>query len=543
VSAAATPVIAPRRLRCAIYTRKSSEEGLEQDFNSLHAQREACEAYVRSQAGEGWTGIATPYDDGGYSGGSLARPGLAKLLADVDAGRIDIVAVYKVDRLTRSLADFAKIVERFDSRQVSFVSVTQAFNTTTSMGRLTLNVLLSFSQFEREVTGERIRDKIAASKAKGMWMGGNVPLGYDAAGRALTVNPAEADQVRHIFERYLALGSVHALRDELNAQGFLSKRRVTKAGKEIGGLPFWRGALFHLLSNRHYLGLITHKELTHQGTHPAIVEEDLFDKVQARLAQNAGKARRAKAGLGPKAPAAPLAGLVFDDRGNPMASVNARKGKGRLYRYYVSAPLQQGRRQDAGSLPRFPGLALEDLLRARLGALGVLGGGEELASRIERIEVGGRQVLIRLDLADDLAAHVRERLDPEENLDVDEGRGVLTIPAVLRWRGGVKLAVGPRGLAAVETPRVDLALLRALIRAESWKAQMLDGTYKTLNDLALAQDFTDQYARVQIRLAFLSPTLKRAIIEGTMARGTSLGDLAQAATPLAWSDQWLQLQR
>jgi DNA invertase Pin-like site-specific DNA recombinase len=232
-----------KALRCAIYTRKSSEEGLDQSFNSLHAQREACEAFVLSQAGEGWSALAEIYDDGGYSGGDMQRPALQRLMADVDAGHVDVVVVYKVDRLTRSLADFAKIVERFDARGVSFVSVTQAFNTTSSMGRLTLNVLLSFAQFEREVTGERIRDKIKASKQRGMWMGG-----YDAKDRTLVINPAEAATVRHIFQRYLELGSVHALKVELEAQGIISKRQVSASGRVRGGVPFGRGALFHLLS-------------------------------------------------------------------------------------------------------------------------------------------------------------------------------------------------------------------------------------------------------------------------------------------------------
>ncbi len=316
------------RLRCAIYTRKSSEEGLEQDFNSLHAQREACEAYVRSQAGEGWGVLPAQYDDGGFSGGNMDRPGLAQLMADVDARRIDVVVVYKVDRLTRSLADFAKIVERFDAAGVSFVSVTQAFNTTTSMGRLTLNVLLSFAQFEREVTGERIRDKIAASKAKGMWMGGNVPLGYDPHGRTLVINEAEAKQVRHIFQRYLELGSVHILRDELEREGQHSKRWTSRSGKEIGGAVFGRGALFHLLSNRHYLGEIVHKETSYPGLHPAIVDAELFQAVQLRLVQNGGAKRRAKAGLEPHPQAAPLAGLVFDDGATPWRRLAPGRASG-----------------------------------------------------------------------------------------------------------------------------------------------------------------------------------------------------------------------
>ena len=260
-------------LRCAIYTRKSSEEGLEQSFNSLHAQREA---YICSQAGEGWILHAQAYDDGGFSGGNMERPGLAQLLADVEAGKIDAILVYKVDRLTRSLMDFARIVERLDERNVSFVSVTQAFNTTSSMGRLTLNMLLSFAQFEREVTGERIRDKIAASKARGMWMGGGVPLGYDLCDRKLTVNEAEADQGRDIYLRHLRLGSVPALAKELHREGIRSKRRTTQAGKQIGGSRIVCGALYHMLQNRLYIGEIAHRGEIHAGEHASIVERDML---------------------------------------------------------------------------------------------------------------------------------------------------------------------------------------------------------------------------------------------------------------------------
>jgi site-specific DNA recombinase len=258
--------------RCAIYTRKSSEEGLEQDFNSLHAQREACEAFIKSQAGEGWRLVKTAYDDGGLSGGTMERPALQRLLADISRGLVEVVVVYKVDRLTRSLADFAKMVEVFDARGVSFVAVTQQFNTTTSMGRLTLNVLLSFAQFEREVTGERIRDKIAASKQKGMWMGGLVPIGYDVIERRLVVNHTEAETVREIFRRYLELGSVRLLMENLNRRGFRSKVRVAKNGKRSGGNLFFRGALYELLSNPIYIGEIRHKGVRHPGLHEPIVD-------------------------------------------------------------------------------------------------------------------------------------------------------------------------------------------------------------------------------------------------------------------------------
>src|SRR6202521_3626390 len=275
--------IKPTLQRCAIYTRKSSEEGLEQEFNSLHAQREACEAFIKSQRHEGWVCLPDGYDDGGLSGATMERPALQQLLAEIRAGRVDIVDVYKVDRLTRSLADFSKIVEVLDARGVSFVSVTQQFNTTSSMGRLTLNVLLSFAQFEREVTGERIRDKIAASKKKGMWMGGNPPLGYDARDRKLLVNEAEAETVRHIFRRYAELGSVRLLKEELEAQAILSKARLSASGRSWGGNPFARGALYLMLQNRIYLGEIVHKKQHYAGEHAPIIDRDLWEQVQARL--------------------------------------------------------------------------------------------------------------------------------------------------------------------------------------------------------------------------------------------------------------------
>jgi DNA invertase Pin-like site-specific DNA recombinase len=269
---------AKRTVRCAVYTRKSSEEGLEQSFNSLDAQREACEAYILSQRQEGWRVIETAYDDGGYSGGSMERPALKQLLADIDARKVDIVVVYKVDRLTRSLADFARIVQVFDSRNVSFVSVTQQFNTTSSMGRLTLNVLLSFAQFEREVTGERIRDKIAASKRKGMWMGGRVPLGYDLKDRKLIVNPAEAKQVQEIFRSYLEVGCVRKLRTHLEQRRALSKVRISPSGQKAGGGSHSRGALYKLLANRTYIGEISHKEKAYPGEHEAIIDRELWEK-------------------------------------------------------------------------------------------------------------------------------------------------------------------------------------------------------------------------------------------------------------------------
>ena len=302
------------KMRCAIYTRKSSEEGLEQAFNSLDAQREACAAFVLSQKHEGWVVLPALYDDGGFSGGTMDRPALQRLLGDIRAGKVDVVVVYKIDRLTRSLFDFAKIVEAFDARGVSFVSITQQFNTTTSMGRLTLNVLLSFAQFEREVAGERIRDKIAASKKKGMWMGGLPSLGYDVQNRKLVVNEEEAGTVVHIFRRYVELRSVRVLQAELDAAGIRSKRRILADGTPFGGQKLSRGALYLMLQNRIYRGEITHKGNAYPAEHQPIVDKVLWDQVQAILAEN--RVDRAT-GADAKQPSL-LAGLIFDESGERL---------------------------------------------------------------------------------------------------------------------------------------------------------------------------------------------------------------------------------
>jgi site-specific DNA recombinase len=353
-----------RRRRCAIYTRKSSEEGLEQEFNSLHAQREACEAFVQSQRHEGWTCLAQAYNDGGLSGATIDRPALQQLLADIQEGRVDIVVCYKVDRLTRSLADFAKIVEIFDAKGVSFVSVTQQFNTTTSMGRLTLNVLLSFAQFEREVTGERIRDKIAASKKKGMWMGGVPPLGYQCRDHKLIVIPSEAETVQHIFRRYAALGSVRLLQQALDAAGIRSKTWISTAGRRWGGKPLARGALYLMLRNRIYRGEIVHKDQHYPGKHEPIIDEPLWEEVQAKLAANAVERATGERVLSPSL----LAGLLYDGQGHRMTPSHAVK-KGMRYRYYVSQPLINKAREAAPQGLRIAAAEIERIVLSAIGEL------------------------------------------------------------------------------------------------------------------------------------------------------------------------------
>jgi site-specific DNA recombinase len=381
-------------VRCAIYTRVSTDQGLEQDFNSLDAQYDASQAYIRSQMHAGWTMVRSKYDDGGFSGGNTDRPALQRLLEDVRAGKIDIIVVYKVDRLTRSLADFAKLVELFDQHSVSFVSVTQQFNTTTSMGRLTLNVLLSFAQFEREVTSERIRDKIAASKRKGLWVGGMAPLGYDTKDRKITVNEPEVERVRTIFRRYLELRSLHRLMANLRERGIVTKLRTLKSGQTVGGIPFTRGPLAYLLRNRFYVGEVLFKGETLAGEQPAIVDRDLFDAVQSRLNEqvNNHKVSRTKS-------EALLLGRIFDDRGHRMTPSHARK-RGIKYRYYISSALLQGETEQAGTVSRIPANEIEALVvksvRHHLNGPKDIEDTVLIRGHVARVEVQPGQLVIEL---------------------------------------------------------------------------------------------------------------------------------------------------
>ena len=339
-------------LRCAIYTRKSTEHGLELEFNSLDAQREACEAYIKSQASEGWVCLPKQYDDPAFSGGNLERPALQRLLKDIEAGLIDVVVVYKIDRLTRSLSDFARLVDVFDAHSISFVAITQQFNTTTSMGRLTLNILLSFAQFERELASERVRDKVAASRRKGKWMGGTVPLGYDAKDKKLVINETEAKTVRTIFERYVALKSVPRLIEELDRKGIVTKTHQLK-GKVIGGIPFNYGTVLHFLKNRIYLGETGHDGKWFAGEHDPIIDRETFDRVQEIMKGNAVKRSKRRTESG-----ALLTGFLYDDRGNRMSPTYAIK-KGVRYPFYVSTALLKGRKSEAGSIARVSATEIE----------------------------------------------------------------------------------------------------------------------------------------------------------------------------------------
>ena len=533
--------MSPAKLRCAIYTRKSSEEGLEQSFNSLHAQREACEAYVQSQKGEGWSLIRTAYDDGGFSGGNLDRPALKSLMADLEAGRIDVVVVYKVDRLTRSLTDFARIVEAFDRKGVSFVSVTQAFNTTSSMGRLTLNVLLSFAQFEREVTGERIRDKIAASKARGIWMGGNPALGYDIGERRLIINELEAETVRHIFQRYLEVGGVSDLVRDLDSHGVRSKRWLSASGNVRGGLPINRGSLFHTLKNRIYLGEIVHKGVVHRGEHAPIVSRELFDAVQAKLAAHAVVRAHPRSGS-----QAPLKGRVFDEDGAPMSRSVAHGRHGRTFRYYVSAMPKQGARRPEGdeAVRRVSAPQLEALIVERLERLGA--SAPDLGDLVERVDLRAHALRISLR-ADHFTAGfpspkaaleaLRDRLPEGDAIGLDSPR-TLSLVIAMRpvFRGGRTWLVNPAS-GRVAKPAADKQLVAALKRAHQWLGEHRAVPTAKLDVLRTATAPDSSYSRKAIQLALLAPDLQQAILEGRQPAGLSLQQILDRGVPIAWSDQ------
>ena len=514
--------------RCAVYTRKSSEEGLDQTFNSLDAQREACEAYIRSQAHEGWKLVKTAYDDGGFSGGTLERPALRQLLADIGRGLVDVIVVYKIDRLTRSLADFARIVETLDRQGASFVSITQQFNTTTSMGRLTLNVLLSFAQFEREVTGERIRDKIAASKRKGMWMGGNLPLGYDVRDRQLVVNQTEAETVRYLFERYVELGAVAALQADLRQRGIVSKIWISSSGKRRGGLCYSRGALYYLLRNPIYVGRIAHRGASYTGQHPGIVSQDLWDRVQAVLTENRqGPSRTARS-----SEPCLLSGLLFDDRGSLMSPSHARKANGRRYRYYVSQAVLQGRQERAGAIRRASADAIESLVeRALCNGLPRATQAEwkefsaeqrrgRLRHLVERVTIGADNVEIRLT-------------DTGRDLFVETApSGVMHIATVMKKRMGGR-QIAPRNMASA---RLDRSLVKAIVWARNLR-ERLERHGKSLHELAREDGCSRPYVSSMIRLAYLSPGITQAILDGTQPAQLTLADLMRRDIPGDWAEQ------
>lgn len=557
--------------RCAIYTRKSTDEGLEQEFNTLDAQREACEAYILSQKHSGWKALPDMYDDGGFSGGTMDRPALKRLLEDVASGKVNVVVVYKVDRLTRSLADFAKIVEILDAQDSSFVSVTQQFNTTTSMGRLTLNVLLSFAQFEREIAGERIRDKIAASKRKGMWMGGNVPLGYDAIDRKLVINEQEADTVRFVFRRYIELGTVLLLKEDLDRRGMVGKPRKHGDGRYIGK-AFSRGALFLLLQNRINVGKIVHKGTAYPGLHEAIVDNELWNAAQEQLNSN----RRVHNAQSRAKEPSLLSGLIVDSNTNPMTPSHAVKA-GKRYRYYVSRTLMSGKCKANAKGQRIPAGEIETLVLDRLRAFFAshqdvghvlaslnIAADEQLSAfeRANQVSEGWRtqsatdqRSLVR-SIVDQVAIgtdeitisvnrhHILAALEPDPNASPNDGRKkpdenplVLKITASLRRAGKeVRLVIGDG-----KSDKIDPGLVKLIGESFALGDQLFSGDEDSIEAMSGHLNLGKGYLTARIRLTYLAPSIVRSILNGQHPVELTSKQLIKASQNLPYD--WVEQQR
>jgi site-specific DNA recombinase len=529
-----TPAVKP--VRCAIYTRVSTDHGLDQEFNSLDAQYDAASAYIKSQAHAGWTLIRSRYDDGGYSGGSTDRPDLQKLLDDIRARKLDVIVVYKVDRLTRSLADFAKLVELFDAHGVSFVSVTQQFNTTTSMGRLTLNVLLSFAQFEREVTSERIRDKIAASKRKGLWVGGTLPLGYHMKDDKIAVIEDEAERVRLIYRRYLELGGVNALVRDLRERNIRTKSRLLATGATRGDVNFGRGSLFYLLRNRFYIGEVKYKDENLPGEQPEIMDRALFDAVQQKLTDqrtNRSTVRNASDHL--------LTGLLFDDAGHRMVPTHAAKA-GIRYRYYVSLPHLHGESKTAsvGSVSRIPATRIEGVIVNSLH--------EYLIAQKEQPSSSGTRVvdrkvvhdsIARIDVHEDHLAIRLKSADGEETFDSTDDQ-LLSIPWQKPPSRRSRPILLPHGVSRneVRPTRIErrARLVSAIARGRRWLEEIVSGSVTDVQQIAARQKCSVRQVNMTISLAFLAPDLVRAAVEGRLPRGIGVERLRDA--PAEWSRQF-----
>ena len=529
---------ARRSVRCAIYTRVSTESGPDQDFNSLDAQYDAAQAYIRSQAHAGWTLVRTRYDDGGFSGGSTDRPALQQLLDDIRAHRINVIVVYKVDRLTRSLADFAKLVELFDAHGVSFVSVTQQFNTTTSMGRLTLNVLLSFAQFEREVTSERIRDKIGASKRKGLWVGGVVPLGYQAKDRKITVVATEAKTVRHIFRRYLDLGSLNLLLTDLRRTGVRTKLRPLSNGRTIGGIPFTRGSLAALLRNRFYIGEVRYKGEVFPGEQTAILDRTLFEAAQTKLDQqrtNHVKARQKSQSL--------LAGRIFDERGNRMTPSHAVKN-GVRYRYYISSALIQGQTDQAAKLNRVPAAQIEALIVSALRKRLNVRSNNKLEAQDSRSPSAQDLISTHIARVDVNPDHLAVQLSGKPDQQSGKRDHIMVIP----WRKPPskrpREIILPAGGSSHRDSRpirseTRVRLVTAIAKGRRWLAELVAGTVINVEQIATTENCTVRQVNLTISLAFLAPNLVQAAVDGRLPRGVGITNLRDA--PAEWSRQYARL--
>ncbi|MFC4291436.1 recombinase family protein [Sphingorhabdus arenilitoris] len=524
--------------RCAIYTRKSTEEGLEQEFNTLDAQRQACEAYILSQAGEGWEVIPKQYDDGGWSGGNMQRPAVKELLDDVARGRIDIIVVYKVDRLTRSLMDFARMVETLDKHEVSFVSVTQAFNTTNSMGRLTLNVLLSFAQFEREVTGERIRDKIAASKARGMWMGGNVPLGYNLGERKLLINTVEADQIRMMFARYLKLKSVPKLTAELNRNAIRTKSWTSGKGRTHGGVNFSCGAVYHILRNSIYVGEIAHKGNIHEGEHDAIIERGLFDKVQAQIAAQrvTRSAKKTRSATGQ------LTGKIYDGEGQPMRTTFGYGRGKKIYRYYASETiLPNGKAQHSDNHQgiRLSAERIERLIIAQLGTL-IPDSKARTAifDAITKVVIDENVLRVRLDAAelareDETHQQLLERIQLIDK-HVSIGEDI------------INLSIDARPIKRGRTVRARTHLLDD-VEAKQVLAELIKTSHRKLDEHNASPLYPENHAQMTTPVnkwsrernvpGLLAPDIQKALLRGDVPKRLDIEILLSRDMPLDWEEQ------
>jgi site-specific DNA recombinase len=503
--------IATKVARCAIYTRKSTEHGLELEFNSLDAQREACEAYIKSQASQGWKPLPQRYDDPAFSGGNLERPALKRLLADIEAGKIDVVVVYKIDRLTRSLADFAKLVEAFDARSISFVAVTQQFNTTTSMGRLTLNVLLSFAQFERELSSERVRDKIAASRRKGKWTGGTVPLGYDAKDKKLVINETGAETVRTIFQLYLELKSFTRLVAELDRRRIVTKRRVTKVAKYNGAIPFTYGPLAYLLKNRVYIGEVHHGGKWFKGEQKAILDRQTFDRVQAMLKANANGSKVKHFDSG-----ALLQGKLYDDKSNLMGPSFSSKN-GVRYRFYVSSALLRGRKANVGSIGRVSAVQVE---KAVLSAL---------ESHQQKVAVDeallGLEQIQRVVIAHD-------RLTIRLATPTDSSSQEIRIP----WFHETNKRAAVTHCENTYEEAINDSLVRGIVRAHAWLQRLTDGSHVSIEELADANSIHPKVVRQALRLAYLPPSFTSAILDGRKPAAVTLAQIPKLL-PVSWLKQ------
>jgi site-specific DNA recombinase len=554
-----------KKRRCAIYTRKSTEDGLEQDFNSLDAQRQACEAFIQSQKSEGWSVVRKRYDDGGYSGGSMERPALQALLEDIEHGKVDVIVVYKVDRLTRALADFARIVDLLDGRGVSFVSVTQQFNTTSSMGRLTLNVLLSFAQFEREVTAERIRDKIAASKKKGMWMGGLVPLGYDAQDRSLAINKEEARTVRTLFDLYLKLDHVRALKQVADRSGFKTKVRTCEDGMQTGGCSFSRGRLYHLLRNPIYIGKIRHKDEVYEGLHDAIITMEIWDRVQKKLSAGA---RRSKA-MPKRKSSSILIGRLFDETGEAMTTNHAVK-QGKRYRYYISKCLNE-KQPDSHTGWRLPADEIEGVIAGALRNFlsdpihvmeafrsTAFGDGDAvrlsasltkkppskrdlkfvLQRAVQRIDISRDNIRVSIDFCE-LAEHFgfENSLEREDTLPPIYQ---LTIATQMRRRGvEAKIVLGGDSSKASAQ---DKNLIELIAKTHHWFAMIKSGEVNSINELADKTDMSAADVSRLLPLAFLSPDIVESILAGRQPVNLTAQNLKRLPhLAIDWNEQGDQL--